>query len=153
MKRLVLLVWAVALVAAAPALAQQNPVTISFELAVEGEPPVDATFFGQYLVEGATVQLTYSDGDGVYTGSMSGGAPEAGFRIVQGTGAEQTMTGVHPGEPVTVIEEFDTPPSRAAQRRSPPASPSAAVGPGAATGAEGTRPRAATEARPSRRRA
>ena len=30
----------------------------------------------------------------------------AGFRIVQGTGAEQTMTGVYPGEPVTVIEEF-----------------------------------------------
>ena len=149
MKRLVLLVWAVALVAAAPALAQQNPVTINFELAVEGEPPADATFFGQYLVERATVQLTDPDGDGVYTGSMSGGAPEAGFRIVQGTGAEQTMTGVHPGKPVSVIEEFDAPPSREARRRSLPASPSAAVGPGA----EGTRPGAATGARPSRRRA
>lgn len=100
---------AVALVAAAPALAQQNEVTINFELAVEGVPPEDATFFGQYLVEGATVRLTDPDGDGVYTGSMSGGAPDAGFRVVQGVGAEQTMTGVYPGEPVTVIEEFDAP--------------------------------------------
>lgn len=111
MQRLLLLVAAAAtaLVAAAPALAQQNEVTIEFELTVEGEPPADATFFGQYLVEGATVQLTDPDGDGVYTGSMSGGTPDAGFRILQGTGAEQTMTGVYPGEPVTVIEDFPAP--------------------------------------------
>lgn len=111
MNRFLLLVAAaaVALVTAAPAFAQQNEVTIDFELTVEGQPPEDATFFGQYLVEGATVRLTDPDGDGVYTGSMSGGTPDAGFRIVQGTGAEQTMTGVYPGEPVTVIEEFDAP--------------------------------------------
>ncbi len=111
MQRLLLLVTAAAtaLVAAAPALAQQNEVTIQFELTVEGEPPADATFFGQYLVEGATVQLTDPDGDGVYTGSMSGGTPDAGFRILQGTGTEQTTTGVYPGEPVTVIEDFPAP--------------------------------------------
>ncbi len=108
--RLLLLVAAtVALVAAAPAFAQQNEVTINFELTVEGTPPADATFFGQYLVEGATVRLTDPDGDGVYTGSMSGVVPDAGFRIVQGAGTEETMTGVYPGEPVTVIEEFDAP--------------------------------------------
>ena len=109
MKALLMLVAAVALVASAPALAQRNEVTINFELAVEGTPPADATFFGQYLVEGATVRLTDPDGDGVYTGAMSGGAPDAGFRVVQGTGAEQTTTGVYPGEPVTVIEQFDAP--------------------------------------------
>jgi len=109
--RLLLLAAAatVALVAAAPAFAQQNKVTINFELTVEGTPPADATFFGQYPVEGASVRLTDPDGDGVYTGSMSGGGPGAGFRIVQGTGTEQTMTGVYPGEPLTVIEEFDAP--------------------------------------------
>jgi len=109
--RLLLLAAAatVALVAAAPAFAQQNEATINFELTVEGTPPADATFFGQYPVEGASVRLTDPDGDGVYTGSMSGGGPGAGFRIVQGTGTEQTMTGVYPGEPVTVIEEFDAP--------------------------------------------
>jgi hypothetical protein len=109
--RLLLLAAAatVALVAAAPAFAQQNELTINFELTVEGTPPADATFFGQYPVEGASVRLTDPDGDGVYTGSMSGGVPDAGFRIVQGTGTEQTMTGVYPGEPVTVIEEFDAP--------------------------------------------
>lgn len=109
--RLLLVVAAavVALVTAAPAFAQQYEVTINFELTVEGAPPADATFFGEYLVEGATVRLTDPDGDGVYTGTMSGGTPDAGFRIVQGTGAEQTMTGVYPGEPVTIIEEFDAP--------------------------------------------
>lgn len=86
-------------------------VTLSFELAVEGQPPADATFWGQYLVEGATVQLTDPDGDGVYTGSMSGGQPAAGagFRIVQGTGMQQTMTGMYPGEPSTIIKDFGAP--------------------------------------------
>lgn len=106
---LILAAAAVTLLAAVPALAQGNEVTIRFELTVEGEPPADATFFGQYLVEGATVRLTDPDGDGVYTGSMAGGTPDAGFRIVQGTGAEKTMTGVYPGEPVTVIEDFPAP--------------------------------------------
>ena len=49
---------ATVVVAASPALAQQDGVTIYFELAVEGVPPADATFFGQYLVEGASVQPT-----------------------------------------------------------------------------------------------
>src|SRR5215207_7873511 len=88
MKALLVLVAAVALVAAAPALAQRNEATINFELAVEGTLPADATFFGQSLVEGATVRLTDPDGDGLFTGSMPGG---------------------YPGEPVTVTEEFDAP--------------------------------------------
>ena len=50
--RLLLLVAAATVVLAAvtPAFAQQYEVTINFELTVEGTPPADATFFGQYLV-------------------------------------------------------------------------------------------------------
>lgn len=95
----------------APALAsaQQNEVTIIFELTVEGSPPADATFFGQPLVEGAGVQLADPDGDGVYTGSISTETPDAGFRIVQGRGTEETTTGVQPGEPVAGIQDFPAP--------------------------------------------
>lgn len=119
MERLALLVTAAvtaavaallaAVSASVPAFAQQDEVEIRFELTVEGEPPAGTTFFGQYMAEGATVQLTDPDGDGVYTGSMAGGAPEAGFRIVQSRGTQQTATGVSPGGSVAVIEEFPTP--------------------------------------------
>lgn len=97
------------LVTSVPAFAQE--VTLEFELTVEGEPPADATFWGQYLVEGATIPLEDPDGDGVYTGSMSGGQPAegAGFRIVQGTAAEGSVTGMYPGEPITVIKNFGAP--------------------------------------------
>lgn len=105
-----MVVGALLLAAASPALAQ-NPVTLRFELVVEGQPPPGATFWGQYLVEGATVPLEDPDGDGVYTGSMSGGRPVegAGFRIVQSTGTLRTMTGLYPGEPITVIKDFGAP--------------------------------------------
>ena len=104
----VLSVW-VSVPAHAQATARE--VTLDFELTVEGEPPADATFWGQYLVEGATIPLEDPDGDGVYTGSMSGGRPAegAGFRIVQGTGTEKLMTGLYPAEPITVIKDFDAP--------------------------------------------
>lgn len=110
MKLAAMIVAAVLLAAASPALAR-NPVTLRFELVVEGQPPPGATFWGQYLVEGATVPLEDPDGDGVYTGSMSGGRPVegAGFRIVQGTGTLRTMTGLYPGEPITVIKNFGAP--------------------------------------------
>ncbi|MGB3633947.1 MAG: hypothetical protein WA982_07895 [Rubrobacteraceae bacterium] len=108
MKKLLVLVTMLAalLATSVPAFAQE--ITLDFELTVEGEPPADATFWGQYLVEGATVPLEDPDGDGVYTGSMSGGrtAEGAGFRIVQGTGTERLVTGLYPGEPVTIIKDF-----------------------------------------------
>jgi len=43
--------------------------TVEFELAVEGEPPTDATFFGYLGYEPAPFQLVDPDGDGVYTGN------------------------------------------------------------------------------------
>jgi hypothetical protein len=48
-----------------------NSVTLDFELAVQGTPPADNSFFGFILAEGGiSTQLTDPDGDGVYTGSM-----------------------------------------------------------------------------------
>ena len=46
--------------------------TLSFELAVEGQPPPEATFFGAVRAEGLRyVPLTDPDGDGLYTGSTA----------------------------------------------------------------------------------
>lgn len=46
-----------------------NKVTLSFELAVEGEPPAGTAFFGFIPAEGGiSAQLTDPDGDGLYTG-------------------------------------------------------------------------------------
>ena len=44
---------------------------LSFELAVEGEPPSDATFFGETPLVGGSVQLIDPDGDGTYTGTTT----------------------------------------------------------------------------------
>ena len=44
---------------------------LSFELAVEGEPPSDATFFGETPLVGGSVQLFDPDGDGTYTGTTT----------------------------------------------------------------------------------
>lgn len=116
MKKLAILAAALAalLAAAAPAMAQSTApatgaVTFSFELAVEGEPPTDATFFGVFGYEAGMVQLTDPDGDGLYTGSVeTGGSLEPQpVRIVQGTGTQPSVvTGVQPGEPVTTIKDF-----------------------------------------------
>jgi hypothetical protein len=97
--------------------------TLTFELAVEGEPPADATFFGSVRAEGSRyVPLTDPDGDGLYTGSTTASRFPPGTRplppdtepvslpiqIVQGTGTQSTNEddSPRPGEPTRVIEDF-----------------------------------------------
>ena len=130
-KRLTVLVAALAgmLATAVPALAQEgyqydqyggDRAKLAFELAVEGEPPENATFFGNVITgeggPGLFVPLTDPDGDGLYAGSTSvdeyglgprpvpPGVEPLSFpvRTVQGTGTQ----GQIPGEPVTVIRDF-----------------------------------------------
>jgi len=68
-----------AMLAAPPAFAQEASQqqygvegrTLSFELAVEGEPPSEATFFGETPLVGGSVQLIDPDGDGTYTGTTT----------------------------------------------------------------------------------
>jgi len=67
-----------ALLAAPPAFAQEasqqyrvEERMLSFELAVEGEPPSEATFFGETPLVGGSVQLIDPDGDGTYTGTTT----------------------------------------------------------------------------------
>lgn len=109
--RLVVLsgVAAAMLASAVPALAQEE-VSATFELAVEGEVPEGASFFG-YLDNGEPfpVALADSDGDGVYVGSYdhieSGDSMEA--TIVQGTGSREDLAvGASPGEPTSTIRDF-----------------------------------------------
>ena len=91
--------------------------TLNYELAVEGECPADATFFGQNNLVGAAdyvgiAQLTDPDGDGVYTHSekFPTGSKLDGLSIVQGTGVEKLNSsffrGPAPGEPTTTIKSF-----------------------------------------------
>ncbi len=99
--------------------------TLSFELSIEGEPPADATFFGNIQTgeggPGIFVPLTDPDGDGVYAGSTTirdrfppGLRPlppdaqplEFPIRIVQGTGTNANAEGKLPGEPTTVVRDF-----------------------------------------------
>ena len=53
----------------------EETATLSFELAVEGNPPANATFFGNVQTgeggPGTFVPLTDPDGDGVYTGATT----------------------------------------------------------------------------------
>lgn len=131
-KRLMVLVGALTamLATAVPALAQEgyqydqygggDGAELAFELTVEGEPPADATFFGNVSTgeggPGLFVPLTDPDGDGIYTGNTSVDRFGPGPRpvppgveplafpvsIVQGTGTQ----GQIPGEPSTVIKDF-----------------------------------------------
>ncbi len=95
-------------------------VTLSFELAVECEPPADATFLGFTTLESVMLaSLTDPDGDGLYTGSLSANKYPPGprpvppdveplslspVRIVQGP-----PIGVGPlGPEFRVIEDFGT---------------------------------------------
>lgn len=98
----------------------EETATLSFELTVEGEPPTDATFFGNLQTgeggPGSFTPLTDPDGDGVYTGTTTtprfGPGPRPvppgieplsfGVRIVQGTGTQGSI----PAAPVTVIKDF-----------------------------------------------
>ncbi|MDP9458494.1 MAG: YobA family protein [Actinomycetota bacterium] len=97
--------------------------TFTYELAVECEPPADATFFGRTATESfVTTLLTDPDGDGVYTGSRTvpatsagqGGPPEPlslPVQMVQGTGTQgpdARSPWSRPGEPIRVIEDFGT---------------------------------------------
>lgn len=141
MKKLVVpaLTLIVLLAVAAPALAQEGTpkseqqddvppgpppgeetATLSFELAVEGNPPANATFFGNVQTgeggPGTFVPLTDPDGDGIYTGATTtprfGPGPRPvppgveplsfGVQIVQGTGTQGSI----PGAPITVIRDF-----------------------------------------------
>ncbi len=122
-------VLAAMLATAVPAVAQEgyhygqyggDRAALAFELAIEGEPPADATFFGNVRTgeggPGLFVPLTDPDGDGLYTGSTTvdrfgpgprpvppGTEPLAfPVRIVQGAGTQ----GQIPGEPITVIRDF-----------------------------------------------
>lgn len=130
-KRLAVLVTALAamLAAAVPAMAQEgyqydqyggDRAALVFELTVEGEPPADATFFGNVQTgeggPGLFVPLTDPDGDGLYTGDTSvdrfgpgprpvpPGVEPLSFpvRIVQGTGTQGRI----PGEPSSAIRDF-----------------------------------------------
>ena len=98
----------------------EETATLSFELAVEGNPPANATFFGNVQTgeggPGTFVPLTDPDGDGVYTGATTtprfGPGPRPvppgveplsfGVQIVQGTGTQGSI----PGAPITVIRDF-----------------------------------------------
>ena len=101
----------------------EDTATLSFELAVEGEPPADAAFFGAVRGEGPRyVPLVDSDRDGVYTGSTTlarfppGTRPlppdtepvSLPARIVQGAGAQgpDESGSLRPGEPIRVIKDF-----------------------------------------------
>lgn len=118
MKRLFFFVAAVTLSLAVPALAQSGgeettqpvPVTLDFELTVEGRPPADATFFGQVGsgMRDVREQLTDPDGDGVYTGSVEYVPGERdGVTILQGNGIRYSANGsASPGAPETVIRDF-----------------------------------------------
>lgn len=132
-KRLMVLVGmlAVLLATAVPALAQEGGAqdtaasqqysveekTTTFELAVEGEPPADATFFGITPLVGGSVQLTDPDGDGLYTGTTTvevtvnpdGTTQRAPVAIWGGIGT--TPSGRFPGPPLPgysskVIKDF-----------------------------------------------
>lgn len=51
---------------------KDDKVSLSFELEVQGAPPIETTFFGFIPAEGGiSTQLTDPDGDGLYTGSIS----------------------------------------------------------------------------------
>ena len=104
--------------------------TLSFELAVECEPPEGATFFGNVRTgeggPGIFAQLLDPDGDGLYAGVATlpdrfapGPAPEGAppvslpVQIVQGTGTRSVPAGTLPGEPTTVVRDFGAVPMEA----------------------------------------
>ena len=88
---------------------QQEDVTLSFELAVEGQCPADTNFFaGMNTSHGYSVPLADEDGDGLYTGSIDFGKGmdllEVG--LYKGTGIQDGPYGQIPvGEPET-IQDF-----------------------------------------------
>ena len=112
MKRIAWILAALALaLVATPAFAQEDTVTLTFELAVTGDCPDDATFFGLYGVpasEFQALQLTDTDGDGVFTGSAEVEAGEQVVQVQMGIGTQETTFGTFPGEPTTLIWDYGT---------------------------------------------
>ena len=91
--------------------------TVSFALAVKGQPPAGTTFFADGIVDprladaSSTVQLTDPDGDGVYTGSTVAPPGDYHLRFTQGVSTvkcSQSFGGTCPGEPVSVVKDFGT---------------------------------------------
>ncbi len=87
----------------------QESVAVAFELAVEGKPPADATFFGSLGHEPAFFPL--ADPDGLYSAATPEGYVTAGdglpARIVRGTGMRDSrVSGAAPGEPVGTMKDF-----------------------------------------------
>ena len=104
--------------------------TLSFELAVECDPPAGATFFGNVQKgeggPGIFAELIDPDGDGLYAGVATlpdrfapGPAPEGTepvslrVQIVQGTGTRSAGAGTLPGEPTSIVEDFGVVPMEA----------------------------------------
>ncbi len=85
---------------------QHEDVTLSFELAVEGQCPADTNFFaGMNTSHGYSVPLADQDGDSVYSGSIDFGKGmdllEVG--LYKGTGIQEGPYGQIPvGEPETI---------------------------------------------------
>ena len=96
---------------------------LSFELAVECEPPAGATFFGNVRLgeggPGIFTELLDPDGDGLYAGVATlpdrfapGPAPEGTepvslpVQVGQGTGTRSADAGTLPGEPTSVVKNF-----------------------------------------------
>ena len=100
-------------VLASTAYAQQGTaVNLSFRITVTGAACPNATYWAVLGVpqsEFFGVQLTDSDGDGVYTGSTQWGAGSpVAISLVQGTGSIQPPTSVNPfpGPPTVTIRDF-----------------------------------------------
>lgn len=99
-----------------PAPPGGDTITAAFRLTVEGQPPANAAFFGLFGYEGGVpVRLADLDGDGVYTGSVTGPVSAFGgsnpqpvpVLIVQGTGTRNSINlGIYPGSPITIIKVF-----------------------------------------------
>jgi hypothetical protein len=91
--------------------------TVDFELAVEGTPPADATFFGKGPLTGLPVRLADPDGDGIYSGTTTVGvtvnpdgttqpAPVAIFGGVGVTPGGTNPSSRFPGYSSLVVKDF-----------------------------------------------
>jgi hypothetical protein len=98
--------------AASPALAQEDTVTVTFEVTGAAGCPEEATFFalvGPPFSEYQARQLTDEDGDGTFTLQRELPAGEdLVIRIDQGTGTQDTQFGTFPGEPSRILRQVST---------------------------------------------
>ncbi len=93
-----------------PSHAQTTQATVTFQVAVQGTPCPNATYWALIGVpqsEGFFRQLADPDGDGVFTGTIQEGVGNQRFiSLVQGTGTQDTFFGPAPGEPSATIRDF-----------------------------------------------